>query len=83
MLLDTMTTILIEDGMLQNLHMMLESVPLSVHYKSALRSFFDSNHCEKLASLREFLLNEIERSREEYIQSNDESSVKDMYDKES
>ena len=29
------------------------------------------------------MLNEIERNREEYIQSNDESSIKDMYEKES
>ena len=62
--------------------MMLESIPLSVSYKSALRSFFDSDHGEKLESLRELLLNEIERNREEYMQSNDESSVKDMYEKE-
>ena len=37
----------------------------------------------KLESLRELLLNKIERNREEYMQSNDESSVKDMYEKES
>ena len=39
-------------------------------------------NCEKVESLRELLLNETERNREEYMQSNDESSVKDMYEKE-
>ena len=74
---------LMADGMLQILHMMLESISLSVSYKSALRSFLDSKRGEKLESLRELLLNEIERNREEYMQSNDESSIKDMHEKES
>ena len=47
------------DGMLQIFHMMLESISLSVSYKSTLRSFLDSDHGEKLESLRELLLNEI------------------------
>ena len=58
-------------------------MPLSVSYKSALRSFLDSDHGEKLESLRKLLLNKIERNREEYMQSNDESSVNGMYEKES
>ena len=82
-LLDIIPTILMADGMLQILHMMLENIPLSVSYISALRSFLDSNRGEKLESLRELLLNEIERNREEYMQSNDESSIKDMHEKES
>ena len=69
------------DGMLQILHMILESIPLSVSYKSALRSFLDSDHGETLESLRELLLNEIERNRQEYMQSNDESPIKDMYER--
>ena len=68
---------------LQILQMMLESVTLSVSYKPALRSFFDSDHGEKLKSLHELLLNEIERNREEYMQSNDEIPIKDTYEKES
>ena len=38
-------------------------------------------NCEKVESLRELLLNETERNREKYMQSNDESSVKDIYEK--
>ena len=83
MLFDIMSTISMADGMLQILHMMLESIRLSVSCKSALPSFVDSDHGENLESLRELLLNDIERSRDEYMQSNDESFVKDMYEKES
>ena len=79
MLLDIMSTISIAGGMLEILLMMLEDVPLSIGYKSALHSFLDSDHGERLESLRELLLNEIERNRDEYMQSSDESFVKDMY----
>lgn len=41
MLPDIMSTILMADSMLQILHMMLQSVPLSVSYKSPLRSFLE------------------------------------------
>ena len=83
MLLDIISTASMLDSLLHILHMMLESAPLSVSCKSALRSFLDSDHGEKLESLRELLLNEIERNREEYMQSNDEISMKDTYEKES
>ena len=76
-----MSTISMADSMLQILHMMLESVSISVSYKSALRSFLDSDHGKKLESLCELLLHEIERNREEYMKSNYKISIKDMYEK--
>ena len=78
-----MSTTSMVDSMLQILRMMIESVPLSVSYKSALCSLLDSDPGKKLKSLRELLLNEIERNRDEYMQSNDEISIKDTYEKES
>ena len=66
-LLDIMSTFLMVDSILQILPMMIESVPLSVSYKSAFRLFLDSHHGEKRESLRELLFNEIERNREEYM----------------
>ena len=71
------------NAILQILNMMLESIPLSVSCKSGLCLLLDSDHGEKLESLCELLLNEVERNREEYMQPNDESSIKDMYEKES
>ena len=68
MLFDIIPTISMADGMLQIFHMMLEIIPLSVSYKPELHSLLDSDHGEKLESLRELLLNKIEQNKEEYMQ---------------